>query len=104
MKARNVQLLDRLRAGETSQVLRALLARHPALAEAEELAKSVVTDVDVQAIADDVEQAVLDLDLDDLNARAGRKSWGYVDSWNWIDWTPRADEKVWMHEAMIVPR
>jgi peptide/nickel transport system substrate-binding protein len=23
---------------------------------------------------------------------------------NWIEWTPRADEKVWMHEAKIVPR
>src|SRR2546426_995610 len=23
---------------------------------------------------------------------------------NWIDWTPRADEKVWMYEAKVVPR
>ncbi|HEV8674384.1 MAG TPA: ABC transporter substrate-binding protein [Methylomirabilota bacterium] len=23
---------------------------------------------------------------------------------NWIDWTPRADEKVWMYEAKITPR
>jgi ABC-type transport system substrate-binding protein len=23
---------------------------------------------------------------------------------NWIEWTPRADEKVWMHEAKVVPR
>jgi hypothetical protein len=79
-KARKGQVLDRLQAGEATQVLRTLLARHPALAaEAEELAKSVVTDVDVQAIADDLEQALLDLDLDDLNARAGRTSWGYVE-------------------------
>jgi hypothetical protein len=61
-------------------VLRALLERHPQLAaEAEQLAKSVVTDVDVDAIAEDVEQAVLDLDLDDLNARAGRTRGGYVE-------------------------
>jgi hypothetical protein len=40
----------------------------------------VVSDVDVEAIAEDVEQAVLDLDLDDLNARAGGESWGYVES------------------------
>ena len=61
-------------------MLRALLARHPGMAvEAERLAKSMVTDVDVEAIAEDVEQAVLDLDLDDLNARAGRKRWGYVE-------------------------
>jgi hypothetical protein len=32
MRARKVQLLDRLQAGEAAQVLRALLARHPALA------------------------------------------------------------------------
>ena len=61
-------------------MLRALLARHPGLAvEAEALARSVIEDVDVESIAEDVEQAVLDLDLDDLNARAGRKSWGYVE-------------------------
>jgi len=23
---------------------------------------------------------------------------------NWIDWSPRADEKVWMYEAKIVKR
>jgi hypothetical protein len=23
---------------------------------------------------------------------------------NWIDWQPRADEKVWMYEAKIVKR
>ena len=33
----------------------------------------------MEGIAEDVEQAVLDLDLDDLNARAGRKRWGYVE-------------------------
>jgi hypothetical protein len=79
-KPRPGQLLGRLQAGEAAQVLRALLARHPRMAaEAERLAKSVVTDVDVEGIAEDVEQAVLDLNLDDLNARAGRKRWGYVE-------------------------
>jgi peptide/nickel transport system substrate-binding protein len=23
---------------------------------------------------------------------------------NWIEWTPRAGEKVWMYEAKVVPR
>jgi hypothetical protein len=79
-KPRPGQLLGRLQAGEAAQVLRALLARHPRMAaEAERFAKSVVTDVDVEGIAEDVEQAVLDLNLDDLNARAGRKRWGYVE-------------------------
>ncbi len=45
-KPRPGQLLGRLQAGEAAQVLRALLARHPRMAaEAERLAKSVVTDV-----------------------------------------------------------
>ncbi len=61
-------------------MLRSLLKRHPELvAEADEIAEAAVTEVDADAIADDVEQAVLDLDIDDLGARAGRKSWGYVE-------------------------
>ncbi|MGH7265533.1 MAG: hypothetical protein ACREMB_11870 [Candidatus Rokuibacteriota bacterium] len=79
-KPRPGQVLARLQAGDAAEVLRTLLERHPDLtAEAERLAKSAVTDVDVEAIAEDVEQAVLGLDLDDLNARAGRKRWGYVE-------------------------
>lgn len=38
-----------------------------------------MTDVDTQAVADDVEQAVLGLDIDQLHARAGRTRWGYVE-------------------------
>lgn len=61
-------------------MLHALLERHPQLAgEAEEIAKATVTHVDPDAVADDVEQAVLDLDIDDLDTRAGHKSWGYVE-------------------------
>lgn len=61
-------------------MLRSILERHPELAaEAEEIAQATVTDVDGEAIAEEVEQAVLDLDLDDLNSRAGRHSWGYVE-------------------------
>ena len=61
-------------------MLRSLLDRHPELvAEAEEIARATVTDVDADAVAEDVEQAVLALDLDDLDSRAGRHSWGYVE-------------------------
>ncbi len=61
-------------------MLRSLLERHPELvAEAEEIATATVTDVDADALAEDVEQAVLALDIDDLGTRAGRKSWGYVE-------------------------
>jgi hypothetical protein len=48
-----------------------------------------VTEVDADATAEDVEQAVLDLDIDDLGTRAGRKSWGYVEpteaAWELLD-------------------
>lgn len=61
-------------------MLRTFLERHPELvAEAEEIARATVTDVDADAVAADVQQAVLDLDNDDLDTRAGRKSWGYVE-------------------------
>jgi hypothetical protein len=74
------KVLARLTPDESGRVLRALLERHPELAaEAEELAAATVTDVDAQAVADDVEHAVLCLDIDQLNARAGRTRWGYVE-------------------------
>jgi hypothetical protein len=61
-------------------VLRSLLERHPKLVpQAEALARAAVSDVDVEAVAGEIEQAVLDLDLDDLNARAGRTRRGYVE-------------------------
>jgi len=61
-------------------VLRALIARHPELAaEAEQLSRAVVTRVDAEAVAAEVEDAVLALELGELNASAGRQRWGYVD-------------------------
>lgn len=79
-RTRKRKVLARLRGEEAADVLRTLLERHPELvAEAEEIARVTVTEVDADAIAADVEQAVLDLDNDDLDTRAGRKSWGYVE-------------------------
>ena len=72
--------LAALQPAEAAEVLRAIVARHPELApEAEELARATVTDVDVEDIAADVEGAVLAVDMDEMAARAGRKSWGYVE-------------------------
>jgi hypothetical protein len=74
------EVLARLSPHEGAGVLRTILERHPELAaEAEEIAKATVTDVDAEAVAEDVEQAVLDLDLSELNSRAGRQEWGYVE-------------------------
>jgi len=64
-------VLARLKADESAGVLRSILERHPDLAaEAEEIAKATVTDVDGEAVAEEVEQAVLD--LDDLKEFYGR--------------------------------
>jgi hypothetical protein len=79
-RAKKGKVLARLKPGESASVLRSLLERHPDLvAEAEAMASAAVTEVDADAVAEDVEQAVLDLDIDDLGTRAGRKSWGYVE-------------------------
>jgi hypothetical protein len=75
-RAKKGKVLARLKPEESASVLRSLLERHPDLvAEAEAMASAAVTEVDADAIAEDVEQAVLGLDIDDLGARAGRKSW-----------------------------
>jgi hypothetical protein len=79
-RAKKGKVLARLKPEESASVLRSLLERHPDLvAEAEAMASAAVTDVDAGAVAEDVEQAVLDLDVEDLGTRAGRKSWGYVE-------------------------
>jgi hypothetical protein len=55
-------------------------AGHPKLrSEAETIAADVLSDGSLLAVADDVESAVLQFDYDDLNARAGGHSWGYVE-------------------------
>ena len=72
--------LDRLQGDEAAAVLRLLLKGHPELAkEVEALAKSVIGDVSIEDVADEVEGALRSLDLDKLNARAGPKAYGYVE-------------------------
>ena len=72
--------LDRLKGDEAATVLRALLERHPEMAkEVEALAKSVIGDVSVEDVADEVEDAVQARDLEDLNSRAGSHAYGYVE-------------------------
>ena len=72
--------LDRLTGDKAATVLRFFLERHPKLTkEVEALAKSVLGDVSIEDIADQVEDAVGALDLDDLNSRAGRHRYGYVE-------------------------
>jgi hypothetical protein len=79
-KAAGGSVLQGLSSEEAASVLKRLLERHPELqSEAKTLAVGVLSDVSFLAVADDVEAAVLQFDYDDLNARAGRHSWGYVE-------------------------
>src|ERR1035437_1191775 len=72
--------LDKLDAAESASVLKACVDHHPELRlEAESLARDVLGEVSLLSVADDVENAVLQFDYDDLNSRAGGHSWGYVE-------------------------
>jgi hypothetical protein len=74
------ETLDQVTADEAVTVLRLLLKKHPDLTkEVEALAKSVIGDVSIEDVADEVEDAVRALDLDDLNSRTGRHDHGYVE-------------------------
>lgn len=86
--------LDRLEPGEAQTVLRRLLAAHPDLgAEAEQIAESLLCQISFETVADDVEDAVSLVDIDDLNSRAGRHSWGYTEpseaAWELLARLPR---------------
>ena len=72
--------LDTLSAAEKATVLDELLAARPDLRElAEAYAAQVMTDADRAAVADDVEDALQGLDIDELNTRAGyRPGRGYI--------------------------
>jgi hypothetical protein len=73
-------LLERLKPGEAAAVLRRLLEVHPDLpSEAEEMARSLLHQVDYQEIAAEIEDEIRALDYEDLNARAGSHEWGYVE-------------------------
>ncbi len=72
--------LGRLKGDEAGAVLRLLLKGHPELAkEIESLAKSVIADVSIEDVADEVEGTLRSLDVDDLYERAGPKAHGYVE-------------------------
>ncbi len=64
-RGRKGKVLPRLTSDEGASVLRSLLDLHPELVgEAEEIARARIADVAAGAVADEVAQAVLDLDVD----------------------------------------
>ncbi len=72
--------LDHLGPAECAQVLRELLERHKDLrGEANEIAESLIDDVSVEAVAEDVAYLVGSIDIEELGGRAGKQSWGYVE-------------------------
>lgn len=72
--------LDHLGAGECAQVLSELLKRHRGLREeANEIAESLIDDVSVEAVAEDVSDLVGSIGIEELGSRAGKQSWGYVE-------------------------
>lgn len=72
--------LERLKPDESAAVLRHLLDVHPGLAgEAEKIARSLLNRVNYEEVATEIEDEIRALDYDDLNSRAGRHEWGYVE-------------------------
>lgn len=72
--------IDSLDPGEKAAVLEALLRTRPELQEAAEaIALGLLIETDRIAVADAVESDLLALSIDELNGRAGRQRWGYVE-------------------------
>lgn len=72
-------VLERLEDGEAQALLHRLLAAHSDLrADAERMARALLGEVRCEAVADDVEDALRALTLDDLGRRAGRHRGGYT--------------------------
>ena len=74
------RFIQNLNADEASQVLRDLLSDSPDLTKkVYEIALKVAGDVEADAIMENVFHELDMLDMDDLNGRAGRTRYGYVE-------------------------
>jgi hypothetical protein len=74
------RILESLKPEEAATVLRHLLEVRPDLAsEAEEIARSLLHEANYEEVAAQIEDEIRALDYEDLNARAGRHEWGYVE-------------------------
>ncbi len=79
-RGKSSPVLRKLQPAESQEVLEALLKAHPKLRrQAEEIARSLISDVCFDDIAGQVEWEIEHLDLEDLNSRAGNHGSGYVD-------------------------
>lgn len=87
---RKAALLDTLNADEAATVLRRLLDAHPELRkEAEEISRSLVSEISFQGRAEDVGFAIGALSTEEHYGRSGKQSWGYVEpadaAWEMIE-------------------
>jgi hypothetical protein len=74
------RLLDSLNDEQAGAVFRLLLDRHPDLRrETEEIASNLISSQSIEEIAASVLGALISVDLEALNGRAGKHSWGYVE-------------------------
>jgi hypothetical protein len=74
------KFVQSLSANEAARVLKDMVGRDPGLTQkAYEIALKVAGDVDADAIMDTVFSRLDRLDMDDLNGRAGRTRYGYVE-------------------------
>lgn len=77
---RETDVIAALTGAEAREVLRALLRAHPDLGpEARAIATQRLERVDVVEVAEAVVEAVQALGFDELNGRAGRQAYGYVE-------------------------
>jgi len=75
-----IAFLDGLKPEEAQAVLARLLTKRPALAaDAERIARSLLSEVSFAPVADKVEMAVRGVRVGALRGRAGRQEWGYVE-------------------------
>ncbi len=73
-------ILDRLAGEEANAILRQLLEKHPELRpEAKSIAAGLLSSQSAEDIAAEVSDALMSVDLDALNGRAGKHAWGYVE-------------------------
>jgi hypothetical protein len=73
-------LLQRLNPEEAAVVLGHLLEKHPELcSEAEQFAADYVSGSSIEEVAQEVCDRITGIDLEALNGRAGKHSWGYVE-------------------------
>lgn len=79
-KTNRLGVLERLTPDESGAVLRILLERNQNLrTEVEKIATELVASPSAEDIAEDIFDAVTSVDIDDLNSRAGKTQWGYVE-------------------------